>query len=1038
MPQPSQTPAIPGLQFHLSPHRSTRPDAHSRTTRVRRLLVAAIGISLTLSLGTTPRAQGTGHSGGSHVGDVFGDLIHIKRDPSTGQPILQKRWVALPNDQFGYDYCPIPIDAIGFEIPFLDLTCDPDPQFANAVVAVDYFGRLSGGRTQERNLRMHFDEAIRGIQSAETVTLDEASRLRLGTDCTSVGVCASWRSIDSPQENLALYRWVMKYGHIQTDPAEVDTAMGGDPAAGTQYHPALSGSDWAKFMSPVTDLLPRSSAGQCFSGGFNAACAAPQALTSIDFFLAGALLSGAADKTGRMTPDLVQYMNRILKITEDTPETLKTVNTLPALIRDDNGTIAPAPAGLAWPANELFVDFSAATYLRSDWFATSVSVIQESAGVFVPTTVNLTTWLNFINGPMTKRASALPAFLASSSDALRTVQFIHEYAVPADLWAATGATTTTVNSVVVGYSSVNQNVALTATVTGTGSVTGTMAFFVRDAQSIPVGLPVTVPVAGGGATATYVLPGGTAPQTLTLIALFTPTNSSTTSQAVGTLTVAPAPTLTTVLPLSVPSSSSDQVITLAATVTASPGDVVNEGTLTFTVRDAGGTTIGSPLAALVVGGSASVPFTVPGGLPAQRLTVIADYLGTPNYAPSTGTNLLSIGCLPVAISPTTLPTADAGKTYTQKFSSDGVAPTLFTLVGTLPTGLSFSVDTLSGVPTGPGSYTFRLDAVDAVGCTGTRNYALTVAQLVSIVTGSGTGMEGVVNLFSADGTVPANTGAPTSLTPFPGFMNGIHVALGDVTGDGVPDTIAALGPGGGPQVRVFSGATGQLVRDFQAFPNWSGAGLFVATGDVNHDGVGDIIAAQGWGAPQVRVFSGTNLALLYDFTGGTDLGSSGARVAAGDVNGDGNADVVVASGPGVAPVVRVFSGANGAVLREFTGFDNDLPNGMFVAAGDVNGDALDDIVIGAGEGTTSRVRVFDAATGTEITLFSAFEPWRIGGVRVASADINGDGRAEIIAASGPGDPPVVHVFDGKTGALLSEFLAYAAGYTGGIYVGAIR
>jgi hypothetical protein len=199
-------------------------------------------------------AQSTDH------GDVFGDLVHILRDPATGQPILQKRAVTLPGDEPGIAYCPIPIDISGAEIPFLPGTCDIDPAQASRLVAVDYFGRLSAGRTREANLRMHFDEVINAIIKADIVTLDPAGRLQFGTACTSITVCAAWKVLDSPLENLAFYHRVMKYGHIQTDPLEQDTSFHGDPTVGTVYHPALRSEDWPKFTGATTALLPRPSA----------------------------------------------------------------------------------------------------------------------------------------------------------------------------------------------------------------------------------------------------------------------------------------------------------------------------------------------------------------------------------------------------------------------------------------------------------------------------------------------------------------------------------------------------------------------------------------------------------------------------------------------------------------------------------------------------------------------------------------------------------------------------------------------------------
>ncbi len=204
-------------------------------------VLAGLAMTWTLTLPGLAMAQ-------SNTGDLLGDLVHIKRDATTGQPILQKRWVDLSAGVLGWAYCPIPIDVNGAEIPFAPLSCEADPAELSRLVEVDYFGRLSASRTKEANQRMHFDETITNIKLASIVTVDEAGRLKLGSTCDQAGVCATWKTIDSPMENVSMYRFLLKYGHIQTDPLEVDTSPGGDPNAGTVYHPALAEADWAKFV----------------------------------------------------------------------------------------------------------------------------------------------------------------------------------------------------------------------------------------------------------------------------------------------------------------------------------------------------------------------------------------------------------------------------------------------------------------------------------------------------------------------------------------------------------------------------------------------------------------------------------------------------------------------------------------------------------------------------------------------------------------------------------------------------------------------
>jgi len=377
-----------------------------------------------------------GHCAGqeSGCGDVFGDLVHIKRDAVTGQPILQKRWIEVPQGGEEWGYCPIPLDAAGNEIGFINLSCDPaDP---DAVVEVDYFGRLSGGRTKERNNRMHFDEVISSIKMADIVTTDDVGRLKFGFGCTSEGgvQCESWSSIDSPMENLALYTRVMRYGHLQTDPLEVDLWVHGDPAAGIQYHPALDTQDWAKFDSSLRHLLPAS------SGSYGT-----ENLSDEDFIRAGAFLGGAADKNGKITVDLVQYLNRILKIPQTTEMSLPNANLLPALVRDcgpdgnlpvDQCTILPAAPGLPAPANEQFVNFSAANYIRGAWFNRKIQVLRPLSETqwTVDPAVDLLGWLAYANGPMPGTPTTdIAGFVDAAFNALKSVQFIHNYEVPVDL-----------------------------------------------------------------------------------------------------------------------------------------------------------------------------------------------------------------------------------------------------------------------------------------------------------------------------------------------------------------------------------------------------------------------------------------------------------------------------------------------------------------------------------------------------------------------------------------------------------------------------
>ena len=270
--------------------------------------------------------------------------------------------------------------------------------------------------------------------------------------------------------------------------------------------------------------------------------------------------------------------------------------------------------------------------------------------------------------------------------------------------------------------------------------------------------------------------------------------------------------------------------------------------------------------------------------------------------------------------------------------------------------------------------------------------------------------------------------------PFgPGFGTSVMTAVGELSGDTVDDIATGMGPGGG-LVRLYNGATiAEIGSGYPFGPGFSG-GVSLAVGDLNGDGRVDIVTGQARGGGTVRVFSGTDYAMLLSQTPFGAGYTGGVNVAAGDVDGDGRVELVVAQASG--GMVAVMSGVTQAVTASGAPY-GDLPAGVFVAAADVNGDGRAEVITAPGSGS-SAVLVYDISTLSPLASFAPYGTTSPGGVRVAATDLTGDGRAEIITVPGPGRPAELKVFSGATFAALATQLVYSTSYSGGVFVSAAK
>jgi hypothetical protein len=285
------------------------------------------------------------------------------------------------------------------------------------------------------------------------------------------------------------------------------------------------------------------------------------------------------------------------------------------------------------------------------------------------------------------------------------------------------------------------------------------------------------------------------------------------------------------------------------------------------------------------------------------------------------------------------------------------------------------------------------------------------------------------------------------------------------------DVIVGPGTGTKPRVIVVDGTKLNFVQpnhqigasaflaSFFAYDAKSVNGVFVASGDVNGDGRAEVITAPGSGALPVKVYDGAKVgqvgAQLATFLAYVPSYAGGVTVAAGDVNGDGRADVItgmVTNGSRVNIVdatklnqVQV-SGqiAGAALLGSFLAFAPSNKRGVFVGAGDFNLDGRDELLVGAGPGGPPTVKVVNGGQLNEVAAdgrildaallqnFQAFDATFTGGVRVAALDLNLDGIPDLIVGAGATNRSRVRALDGLTLAELDSFFAF--GTAKGVFV----
>lgn len=263
---------------------------------------------------------------------------------------------------------------------------------------------------------------------------------------------------------------------------------------------------------------------------------------------------------------------------------------------------------------------------------------------------------------------------------------------------------------------------------------------------------------------------------------------------------------------------------------------------------------------------------------------------------------------------------------------------------------------------------------------------------------------------------------------------GIHVTAADINGDAKDEIITTPMAGCGPQVKVFDGNGNVSLEGFIYAESFRG-GVTAVPGDVDGDGVEEVVFVPDSNAgPQIVVSDLGENKVLAEFFAYASTVRGGYNVETGDVDGDGDDDIVVSPKAGLGPQVAVFDG-QGNLLTRFFAYAPSFRGGIYASVGDVDGDGDNDIVTTPESSAGPQVRVFDR-DGNVLSQFWAYASTLRGSFTSFVADLNGDGTTEIITAPGEGMGPQVRTFN-QNGQALSQFFSHHTGFRGGIHITSI-